>query len=68
MNYVLILNIILVHIVLSFLGKFIDLYVPFLSENPIIETLHMNQRKIVTTSVITSGIVYLGMILYEKRL
>lgn len=56
----LILNMIIIHIVLAFLGRGITLYMPELfSNNAIIELLNMNQRKLVTTTVVmilTSGL------------
>ena len=63
-----IINTILVHIVLAFIGRFITLYLPSLSENPVVELLNMNQRKIVTTSVMIGISVSLGSYLVERNI
>ncbi len=64
----LIINIVLVHIFLAFLGKAITLYVPFLSENSVVEHLNMNQRKLVTTTVILIITVGLAKYLVDRNI
>ena len=64
----LIINVILLHVTLAFLGRAIKLYIPFLSENPVVEVLNMNQRKIVTTSVILGLTVGIGSYLLEQNI
>lgn len=64
----LVINAILIHIVLAFLGRAITLYVPMLSENSVVEVLSMNQRKIVTTSVLVGGVVALAQYLIQENI
>lgn len=64
----LLINILLVHVVLSYLGRVVTLYLPSFSENPVIEFLNMNQRKIVTSSVILLSTVWIGTNLKIKAL
>ncbi len=63
-----IINAILINITLAFLGRFITLYVPFLSENSLIELLNMNQRKIVTSSVITLFTIFMSIYLVNNNI
>lgn len=67
MKYLLI-NVFLVHIFLAFVGKAIKLYLPFFGENSVVEVLNMNQRKLVTTSVILTITVALGQYLLDKNI
>ena len=68
MKHILI-NTILIHIVFSFLGKFIKLYFPpTISENSIIDLLNMNQRKIITSSFIIGISVFLATYLAEYNI
>jgi hypothetical protein len=64
----LLVNTLLIHIVLAFLGKAINLYLPVLSENSIVEVLNMNQRKIVTTSVLIVLTVALAQYLIQENI
>ena len=64
----LVINIILVHIVLSFVGRGIKYYVPQLSNNPVVETLNMNQRKLVTSSLLIGITVIVGSYMLERNI
>lgn len=64
----LIANTIIAHIILAYLGRFITLYFPMLSENPIVEVLSMNQRKIVTTSVLVTLTVALAQYMIQQNI
>lgn len=65
----LIINSVLIHILLAFLGRTIILYMPeVFSDNAIIEVLSMNQRKLVTTSVLIIITVGLAQYLISKNI
>jgi uncharacterized membrane protein len=64
----LLINVLLIHVALAFLGKAINLYLPALSENSVVEVLNMNQRKIVTTSVIVVSTVALAQYLIQENI
>ena len=65
----LIINALLIHIILAYLGRIVTLYFPeFLSDNAIIEVLSMNQRKLITTSLIVIIIVGLSQYLISKNI
>lgn len=65
----LIVNSVLIHIILSYLGKFITLYMPeVFSDNAIIELLSMNQRKLVSTSLLIIFIVGFAQYLITKNI
>lgn len=65
----LIINSVLIHIVLSFLGRAISLYMhEIFSNNAIIEVLSMNQRKLVSTSVLVVITVGLAQYLISKNI
>ncbi len=64
----LLINVLIVHIVLAYIGRFITLYLPTFSENPVVDVLSMNQRKIITTSVMIVVTVWLASYLKIKEL
>lgn len=59
---------VLLNIFLSFMGRLITSYIPFLSNNPIVEYLNMNQRKLITSSVIVGFIIFATMNIKIKNL
>jgi TRAP-type uncharacterized transport system fused permease subunit len=63
MTSLIIVNIILIHIFLSFASKIIKIYLPILANNSIIETLNIYYNKIVTSSVILAFVSYYGILL-----
>ena len=64
----LLINVLLVHIVLAYLARFIVLYLPNLSDNPVVDLLSMNERKIVTSSVMILFTVWIASHLKIKEL
>jgi hypothetical protein len=62
MTYLIIVNIILIHIFLSFASKIIKIYLPILANNSIIETLNMYYNKLVTSSLILVFVSYYGIL------
>lgn len=64
----LLINVLLIHIALAFIGKAINLYLPVLSENSVVEVLNMNQRKIVTTSVLVLSTVALAQYIIQENI
>ncbi len=57
----LLINAVLINIVLSYVGKYIILYMPeVFSDNAIVDLLSMNQRKLISSSLLISIIIALA--------